>query len=155
MMHTSLVPAVPGELRQAFATARERAQYASCERRRSKLVLCVDDDMNIRDIVRYSLGEAGYPVLVCRDGLTSLSLLARFEPCLILLDVEMPELNGFELLKEIRERFQTLRAKVIFLTGRQGLEDVRAAQNLGADDYLIKPFTRGNLVRRLDRWCGV
>ena len=118
-------------------------------------MLCVDDDMNIRDIVRYSLGEAGYPVLVCRDGLTSLSLLARFEPCLILLDVEMPELNGFELLKEIRERFQTLRAKVIFLTGRQGLEDVRAAQNLGADDYLIKPFTRGNLVRRLDRWCGV
>lgn len=155
MMHTSLVPALPGAPRTAFATARDRAESASAERRRSKLVLCVDDDPNIRDIVRHSLTDAGYPVLACRDGQTSLSLLARYEPRLILLDVEMPELSGFEILKEFRERFPTHRAKVIFLTGRRGADDVRAALNLGADDYLIKPFTRGNLVRRLDRWCGV
>lgn len=155
MIHTSLVPTVPGEIRQAFTTERERAQYSSADRRRSKLVVCVDDDANIRDIVKHCLGEAGYPVLVCRDGAASLSLLARYEPRLILLDVEMPELNGFETLKELQGRFPALRAKIIFLTGRRGADDVRAARNLGADDYMVKPFTRANLVRRLDRWCGI
>ena len=124
-------------------------------RRRSKLILCVDDDPSIRAIVRHSLAEAGYSVIASRDGPTALSLLGRYQPQVILMDIEMPEMDGYRTRGEIRQRFPTPRARVVFLSGRRTLADVEEARRLGGDDYLIKPFTTADLVRRLDHWAGL
>ncbi len=154
MTYTSLVTEGSGH-RGVIVHSMDESALQAMNRRRSKLVLCVDDDPNIRQIVKHCLSDAGYPVLVCRDGDLCLSMLSRYEPRMILLDVEMPELDGFETLKEIRARFPHLRAKVMFLTGRRMMGDVQQARGLDADGYMIKPFTRANLVRRLDRLTGI
>jgi DNA-binding response OmpR family regulator len=137
-----------------IGTMAELAQLAA-SRRRSKLVLCVDDDRSIRDIVKHCLKEAGYPVLNCRDGELALTMLTRFQPSIVLLDIDMPELDGVQTLAEMRRRFPDLRPKVVFLTGRRSIDDLRSAKSVGGDDYMIKPFTRANLVRRVDRWAGL
>jgi DNA-binding response OmpR family regulator len=125
---------------------------AAVARRRSKLVICVDDDPNLRSIVHTSLSDAGYTVLACRDGETVLSMLSRYQPRILLLDIEMPELDGYQTLGEIRRRFPALRSRIVFLTGRRTLRDVAEARRLGCDDYMIKPFTTAALIQRLDHW---
>jgi two-component system OmpR family response regulator len=155
MSYSTLVTdAVVGH-RGVIVPSLDESVQQTMARRRSKLILCVDDDPNIRPIVKQCLTEAGYSVLVCRDGELCLTMLARYEPRVILLDVEMPEFDGFQTLKEMRSRFPQHRAKICFLTGRRGLDDVQMARDLAADSYLAKPFTRGNLVRRLDRLTGI
>ncbi len=154
MTYTSLITD-GGGYRGVIVNSVDESALQAMNRRRSKLVLCVDDDPNIRQIVKHCLSDAGYPVLVCRDGDLCLSMLSRYEPRMILLDVEMPELDGFETLKEIRARFPHLRARIMFLTGRRLMVDVQQARGLDADGYMIKPFTRANLVRRLDRLTGI
>lgn len=151
---TQITDAVVGN-RGVIVPSLDESVLQTMTRRRSKLILCVDDDPNIRQVVKHCLIEAGYSVLVCRDGDHCLTVLARYEPRVILLDAEMPEIDGFETLKEMRSRFPRHRAKICFLTGRRGMDDVQTARELGADGYLAKPFTRGNLVRRLDRLTGV
>jgi DNA-binding response OmpR family regulator len=128
---------------------------AAVNRRRSKLVICVDDDPNIRAIVHTSLTEAGYTVITCRDGMTALTMLSRYQPRILMIDIEMPELDGYATLAEIRQRFPALRSKIIFLTGRRRLADVEEARRLGCDDYIIKPFTTAGLIQRLDHWVKV
>jgi len=154
MTYTSLITEGGGH-RGVIVHSMDESALQAMNRRRSKLVLCVDDDPNIRQIVKHCLTDAGYPVLVCHDGDLCLSMLSRYEPRMILLDVEMPELDGFETLKEIRARFPQLRAKIMFLTGRRMVGDVQTARGLDVDGYMIKPFTRANLVRRLDRLTGI
>jgi len=138
-----------------FVGTLEDLARLSAARRRNKLVLCVDDDLAIRDIVKHCLQEAGYPVLTCRDGETALTMLTRFQPAVVLLDVDMPEIDGIQTLATMQRRFPDLKAKIVFLTGRRSLEDVRTAKRVGVDDYVAKPFTRSNLVRRVDRWAGL
>ena len=128
---------------------------AAVNRRRSKLVICIDDDPNIRNIVHTSLTEAGYTVITCRDGPTALSMLGRYQPRILLIDIEMPELDGYQTLGEIRRRFPSLRSRIVFLTGRRTLRDVEDARRLGCDDYVIKPFTTAGLIQRLDHWVKV
>jgi CheY-like chemotaxis protein len=99
-------------------------------RRRSKLVVCVDDDPNIRQIVKHGLADAGDPILVCRDGDLCVSMLSHYEPRMFLLDVELPELDGYQAMKGIRARFPQLRDTVIFLTGRRTAADVQMARGL-------------------------
>ncbi|MBL8692308.1 MAG: response regulator [Rhodospirillaceae bacterium] len=154
MSYTNLISDAGG-YRGVIVQSVDESALPAMNRRRSKLVLCVDDDPNIRQIVKHCLADAGYPVLVCRDGDLCLSMLSLYEPRMILLDVEMPELDGYQTLKEIRARFPRLRAKVMFLTGRRTVADVQMARELEIDGYMIKPFTRANLIRRLDRLSGI
>jgi len=155
MLAPRLPPDFKWPLPPPFTGASEEAAHLAAMRRRSKLVLCVDDDVTIRDIVKHCLQEAGYPVLSCRDGELALIMLNRFQPSVVLLDIDMPGLDGYQTLAEIRQRFPALRTKIVFLTGRRSIDDLRAARRVGVDDSLIKPFTRANLVRRVDRWAGL
>ncbi|MBM3546884.1 MAG: response regulator [Alphaproteobacteria bacterium] len=153
MSDTILIPDAALPPRGVILNAIDPSQQESITRRRGKLIFCVDDDHNIRQIVKHSLAEAGYPVLVARDGPTCLALLARYEPRVILLDIEMPEMDGLQTLLAMRQRFPDRRkTRIVFLTGRRTVADVMAARENGADDYIIKPFTRANLIRRLDHW---
>jgi DNA-binding response OmpR family regulator len=152
MSDTTQIPDAALPHRGMIINALDPSMQETISRRRGKLVFCVDDDPNIRQIVKHGLAEAGYPVLVCKDGHTCLALLARYEPRVVLLDIEMPDLDGLQTLAEMRYRFPERTTKVLFLTGRRTIADVQAAREAGAHDYIIKPFTRANLVRRLDHW---
>ncbi len=109
-------------------------------------VLVVDDERYIRDLVSSGLRIAGFEVDSAADGLAALAAVARFAPSLIILDVGMPGLDGFEVCRRLRSSgYDT---PVIFLTARDSAEDRVAGFAEGGDDYVTKPFGLEELVAR-------
>jgi DNA-binding response OmpR family regulator len=110
-------------------------------------VLVVDDDADIRDLVGELLRRAGHEVIEAPDGESGLKLFYAQQPDLVVLDVSMPGLDGWEVLKRIRELSDL---PVLMLTARaEELEKVRGLR-AGADDYVTKPFGRQELLARVD-----
>jgi DNA-binding response OmpR family regulator len=109
-------------------------------------LLVVDDDADLRGLVAYSLRQAGYLVIEAADGPAALAAFASESPALVVLDVNLPRLSGFEVCREIRRRS---RVPVLMLTVRSGEEDVVQGLDLGADDYLGKPFSPRTLLARV------
>jgi DNA-binding response OmpR family regulator len=109
-------------------------------------ILVADDDPRIVHLVTCNLRLAGYQTLAARDGQQILELIESKEPTLVLLDVRMPGLNGFEVCERVRE-FSTV--PVIIVTAREQEEDRIRGLDLGADDYLTKPFSTGELLARV------
>jgi DNA-binding response OmpR family regulator len=113
---------------------------------RDMTILIVDDEPRIRDFVRMNLEMEHYRVLEASNGLEALEQLREFLPDLIVLDVMMPEMDGFETLKAIRD---VSTVPVIMLTVRQNEQDKIHGLDLGADDYLAKPFSPRELLSRI------
>jgi two-component system KDP operon response regulator KdpE len=109
-------------------------------------ILVVEDDPNIVDLIRSNLAVRGFETLVSTDGERVLQMLETETPDLILLDLMLPVVDGFELCKQVRERS---RVGVIVVSARGGDHDKVAALNLGADDYLTKPFSIDELLARI------
>ena len=109
-------------------------------------ILVVDDEKRIVDILEFNLKKEGFQVITALDGLECVRQFENEQPDLILLDVMMPELNGFEVLKRIR---QTSSVPVIFLTARAEEVDTVLGLELGADDYVSKPFKVRELMARV------
>ncbi len=119
-------------------------------------ILIVDDDMELLGLISYALKQAGYLVLESSDGPSALAAFERERPDFVLLDYNLPRMNGLEVLKGIRERGS--RVPVMMLTVRSSEEDQVRALDQGADDYLTKPFSPRTLlarVRALLRRAGV
>lgn len=119
-------------------------------------ILVVDDDLELLRLIAFALRQAGYMVLEAQDGPSALAVFERERPDLVVLDVNLPRLNGFEVLKKIRTVSEGL--PVMMLTVRTGEEDQVRGLDLGADDYLGKPFSPRTLlarVRALLRRAGV
>lgn len=112
----------------------------------SRKVLVVDDEKNIVDIVAFNLNKEGYDVLVAYDGKTGLDIALKEKPELVLLDIMMPNLGGFEVCKKIREKSQV---PIIMLTARAEEVDKVLGLELGADDYVTKPFSVRELMARV------
>ena len=112
-----------------------------------KTVLIVEDEKSIADIVRYNLVKEGFAVLTAYDGEAGLSLALEKHPDLILLDVMLPKMNGFDVCKIVRERGS--RVPIIMLTAREEEEDKVQGLELGADDYITKPFSTRELMARV------
>src|SRR5476651_2456907 len=109
-------------------------------------VLVVDDDPDIRTLLSELLGRAGFTVDAAADGRTGLRTLYTKPPALVILDVSMPELDGYQTLERIRDLSDV---PVLMLTARtQELEKVRGL-SAGADDYVAKPFGRQELLARI------
>lgn len=113
---------------------------------RDMTILIVDDEARIRDFVRMNLELEHYRVIEANDGIQALEQLRENLPDLIVLDVMMPEMDGFEALQAIRE-VSTI--PVIMLTVRQNEQDKIHGLDLGADDYLAKPFSPRELLSRI------
>jgi two-component system KDP operon response regulator KdpE len=109
-------------------------------------ILVVEDDPNIVDLIRSNLAVRGFETLVSTDGNRVLQTLETEQPDLILLDLMLPSVDGFELCKQVRERSSV---GVIVVSARGGDHDKVAALNLGADDYLTKPFSIDELLARI------
>ncbi len=113
---------------------------------RDMTILIVDDEARIRDFVRMNLELEHYRVIEANDGIQALEQLRENLPDLIVLDVMMPEMDGFEALRAIRE---VSTVPVIMLTVRQSEQDKIHGLDLGADDYLAKPFSPRELLSRI------
>ena len=112
-------------------------------------ILVVDDDPAVRGVVRFTLEDAGYEVLEVDDGRRALDAIAQTSPDLIVLDLAMPGASGFEVLDARRERRLVLAARVLVLTGRTDPRDLDRSIELGADDFLVKPFDPDDLARKV------
>ena len=109
-------------------------------------ILVVEDDPNIVDLIRSNLTVRGFDTVVSTDGARVLQILETEQPDLILLDLMLPSVDGFELCKQVRERSSV---GVVVVSARGGDHDKVAALNLGADDYLTKPFSIDELLARI------
>jgi len=113
------------------------------------LLLVVDDDESNRDLLSRRLERKGYRVQTAAGGAEALALIYRGSFDLILLDVEMPEMSGLEVLSQIRKIYSSLRLPVIMVTGRSDSEDVVKSLSLGANDYITKPVDFPVAVARI------
>jgi two-component system OmpR family response regulator len=118
-------------------------------------LLLVDDEDHLRSMLDAALRHHGFDVHPVADGRTALAEVGRLSPDMIVLDVMMPDLDGFEVCRRLRN--DGVRAPVLFLTARDETEDKVRGLTLGGDDYLVKPFSLEELVARINavlRRCG-
>jgi two-component system, OmpR family, KDP operon response regulator KdpE len=108
--------------------------------------LVVEDDPNIVDLIRSNLAVRGFDTVVSTDGSRALQLLDTQAPDIVLLDLMLPEVDGFELCRQIRERSGVA---IIVVSARGGERDKVTALNMGADDYMTKPFSIEELLARI------
>ncbi len=109
-------------------------------------ILIVDDDAHIREVIRYALSNAGYKTCEAGNGKECLEIFVDRTPDLIILDILMPEMDGTEVCKEIREKSKI---PIIFLSSRDDEIDRIVGLELGGDDYVTKPFSPRELVARV------
>ncbi len=114
-------------------------------------ILVCEDDPLLVDLLQYRLVASGYEVAVARDGQEAIDHLAETLPDAIVLDAMMPVMDGFEVLRRVREGPATANIPVIMLSARKQEDDIVAALRLGANDYVVKPFMPEELIVRLDR----
>lgn len=113
-------------------------------------VLLVDDDPDLLDITTYALQREGFSILTATDGKQALRRWETEKPDVLVLDVNLPNVNGFEVCRQIRAHQGVQSATpILFLTALSGEEDVARGLGLGADDYITKPFSMRQLAMRL------
>jgi two-component system OmpR family response regulator len=110
-------------------------------------LLVVDDEPNIRELLAASLRYAGFDVVVAADGAEALRAAAEYDPDLVLLDVMMPGVDGFEVVRRMRSEGRDV--PVLFLTARDSTQDKVTGLTLGGDDFVTKPFSLEEVVARI------
>ena len=115
-----------------------------------RTILIIEDEQKINDILAFSLGKDGYKTLSAFDGVKGLEMALKENPDLILLDVMLPGMDGFEVCRKVREKSQV---PIIMLTAREDEVDKVLGLELGADDYITKPFSISELIARVDAVC--
>jgi len=113
----------------------------------AKKILIIDDEENIVDILKFHLEKNCYEIIFATDGAAGLQLALTENPDLILLDIMLPELDGFDVCKKVRE--QQLSVPIIMLTSKDDEVDKILGLELGADDYMTKPFSARELIARI------
>ena len=109
-------------------------------------ILVVEDDLSLSDVIAFTLRRAGFEILTAYDGLAALTLWEQQRPDLIVLDLNLPKLDGLDVCRRVRLIDKT---PIIMLSARSGDEAVVKGLELGADDYIVKPFSPSQLVARV------
>lgn len=117
-------------------------------------IIAADDDANLRRFYKTTLQAAGFNVFTADDGDACLALLNRITPAVLILDIDMPRVTGFETLENIRRYHPEIRCPVIFSTVHQTSDSVHRAKALGATSFLIKPVDAETLVERVGACLG-
>ena len=117
-------------------------------------ILVVDDEIYIVHILDFSLGMEGYEVLTALDGEQALEMARAEQPDLIVLDIMMPKLDGYETCKLLKADDKTRHIPVILLSAKGRHTDQKIGYEVGADDYITKPFSPRKLVERINTLLG-
>ncbi|XCB31005.1 response regulator transcription factor [Arcanobacterium hippocoleae] len=110
-------------------------------------MLVVDDEPNIRELLSVSLKFAGFEVATAQDGKQALEIESKFAADLVVLDIMLPDMDGFEVLRHLRERNYQL--PVLFLTAKDDVQDKIQGLTVGGDDYITKPFSLEEVIARI------
>lgn len=119
-----------------------------------KNVLIIEDVEDHLEIVKLILEQHGYNILVATTGLEGLNSARTNSPDLVILDVVLPEMNGYEVCKEIKNGTGTKEIPVIMLSVRSNPEDIETAYKAGADKYITKPFNLDDLIKEVKKHLG-
>jgi two-component system alkaline phosphatase synthesis response regulator PhoP len=117
-------------------------------------ILVVDDEIYIVHILDFSLGMEGYEVVTALDGEEGLQKAIEFKPDLIVLDIMMPKMDGYETCKALKSDERTKNTPVILLSAKGRNVDMQTGYDVGADEYITKPFSPRKLVDRINTMLG-
>ena len=117
-----------------------------------KRILIIDDEPDIREFVTYNLSKKGYMVASAPDGISGYELAVKFEPDLIILDILMPGMNGYETCMKLRSNPQFESTQIVFLSALNQSYAKDLGFKMDADAYLCKPVRMEFLVRRVEQW---
>jgi DNA-binding response OmpR family regulator len=123
---------------------------ANTDEARIRTIVIVEDDEDIADSIRYNLEREGFRVRVATTGEDALNLILDRPPSMILLDLNLPHMSGFEMCRRLRSESITARVPILILTARTDESDKVLGLNLGADDYITKPFSMRELMARVN-----
>ena len=112
-------------------------------------ILLVEDDPDIAELVQFNLEREGYRVIVCAEGDVGLAEIMRVKPNLVILDLMLPKIDGLTICKSVRAQSELAGIPIIMLTAKSEESDVIIGLELGADDYLTKPFSPRELLARM------
>ncbi|MFM1998831.1 MAG: hypothetical protein RL204_778 [Bacteroidota bacterium] len=113
-------------------------------------ILIVDDEPNILLSLDFLMRRGGHVVFIARNGTEALDLLGKHQPDLVLLDIMMPDVDGYQICKHIKNSAEHQNCKVIFLSAKSKESDVKYGLDLGADAYMTKPFSTRNLMQKVE-----
>lgn len=115
----------------------------------NQTIVVADDDVDICDLVEMLLSRLGFRVLTAHDGRTALSLIIDEKPCLAILDVMMPVMDGFEVVRALRSQPEATATKIILFSAKSRGGDTAFMKEQHVDDYIAKPFSPANLTQRV------
>jgi len=139
-----------GEVESGMVTRRRSTQSVlSAAPRSGSSVLVVEDEQDVADLLRYNLAKEGYDVVIVGNGADALKRAREIKPELILLDIMVPQLNGWEVCRRLKQDAETRAIPIIMVTGRVEEGDKVLGFEMGADDYVTKPFSPRELVARI------
>lgn len=118
-------------------------------------ILIVDDDPNILLSLEFLLRKNNYQVYIARNGMEALSAIEQELPDIVLLDVMMPDLDGYEVCEFIRKNETYAHAKVIFISARSKESDIEKGYEMGADLYVVKPFSTRTLLEKITELVAI
>lgn len=121
----------------------------------TKKILTVDDSRTIRSIIKQVLSGYDCEILEAGSGTEGLSLTKEQNPDLIILDIDMPEMNGLEMLMKVRNNDNIMNTPVIMLTSKAKPQNIRIAKELGVMAFLSKPFKRSMLIEKISKIVGL
>lgn len=114
-------------------------------------ILLIEDEGNIREAIGFILSRAGWEVRGHGNGATAIEAVTRTKPDMVILDIMLPGLSGFEILRALRDGAETAQLPVLMLTAKGQARDQEAAFEMGADAYLTKPFSNADLLATVAR----
>jgi len=123
---------------------------SNSDQTRVRSVVIVEDDEDIAESIRYNLEREGFRSRIAATGEAALNLILERPPNIVLLDLNLPYMSGFELCRRLRAEATTARMPILMLTARAGEADKVLGLNIGADDYITKPFSMRELVARVN-----
>jgi CheY-like chemotaxis protein len=124
---------------------------------KDQLILCVDDNLDIRDLITLILEEEGYDLISSAEGDAALTLIKERKPALILLDVMMPGISGLDVLRTLRSHSDPSinQTPVIMITAKSQSSDIDEALGAGATSYIVKPFRPEALIEKVQKFLPI
>ena len=117
-------------------------------------ILIVDDELSILVPLQFLMEKEGYMVKLAQSGKEAIEKIAQYQPDLILLDIMLPDLDGYEIYQIIRQRIEWENIRVIFLTAKNRDADIAKGLAMGADAYITKPFSNHDLISKIRKLIG-